>query len=221
WIPASRNGKYCPDGPEAGHALTINLDHSVGAVHLSIKPLLEAGEFNTISEDLTESDIAIREGRLVDHLEKAADKLPGWSGTVAKNVLMTKDTALFKGLNRAVQYGDFIAKAVLYDHLTKKKGMSQEQALEEIMEEFVQYNRLPGRGRDFLESNGLLWFWNYKLRIQKIALKMLRERPASALFLMGGVGPATDIDSVMSGSLAGATWDDRIGYSIGPGMGFR
>lgn len=89
-----------------------------------------------------------------------------------------------------VQYGDFIAKAVLYDHLTQKKGMDSETALEEIMEEFVQYNRLLGRGRDFLESMGLLWFWSYKLRIMKIAVKMLRERPLSALFMMGGVGPA-------------------------------
>ena len=29
--PATRTGKYRPDGPEAGHALTINPDHSMGA----------------------------------------------------------------------------------------------------------------------------------------------------------------------------------------------
>ena len=85
--------------------------------NLSIAPLLRAGEFSTISEDLDEADVAIREGRWGDYMEKAADKLPGWSGTVAKNVLITKDTALFQGLNRMVQYGDFVAKAVLYGHL--------------------------------------------------------------------------------------------------------
>ena len=143
---------------------------------LSIAPLLKAGEFSTISENLTEADVSIREGQWADYLEKSLDKLPGGVNTVAKNLLITKDTALFQGLNRMVQYGDFIAKAVLYDHLTQKKGMDSETALEEIMEEFVQYNRLPGRGRDFLESMGLLWFWNYKLRIMKIAVKMLRER---------------------------------------------
>ena len=95
--------------------------------------------------------------------------------------MITKDTALFQGLNRAVQYGDFIAKAVLYDHLTQNKGMSKEDALKVIAEEFVNYNRLPGRSRDFVESMGLLWFYNYKLRIMKVAA--LRNKPVNALSL--------------------------------------
>ena len=30
---------------------------------------------------------------------------------------MTKDSTVFRGLNRFVQYGDFVGKAVLYDHV--------------------------------------------------------------------------------------------------------
>ena len=47
-------------------------------------------------------------------------------------------------------------------------------------------NRLPGRGHDFLESTGLLWFWNYKLRIMKVVARTLRDRPINSLFFMGG-----------------------------------
>jgi hypothetical protein len=43
---------------------------------LSIKPLLDAGEFSTVSESLTEADIAIRDGKFGDFLEWATDKLP-------------------------------------------------------------------------------------------------------------------------------------------------
>lgn len=189
--------------------------------NLSIAPLLKAGEFSTISENLTEADVAIREGRWGDFMETATDKLPGWAGTAAKNVLITKDTALFQGLNRMVQYGDFVAKAVLYDHLLEKKGMTNDQAMDVIFEEFVQYNRLPGRDRDFLESHGLLWFFNYKLRIMKIAVKLLRERPVTALFMFGGVGPSTGIDTVADGSLAGTMWDGSASYAIGPQMGIN
>jgi hypothetical protein len=85
---------------------------------LSIAPLLEAGEFNTIAESLTEADQLSMGRSLFDQIEKAADKLPGAGASVVKNVMITKDSALFKGLNRAVQFGDFTAKAVLYDHLT-------------------------------------------------------------------------------------------------------
>jgi hypothetical protein len=114
---------------------------------LSIVPLLKAGEFSTISENLTEADTALREGKMAEFFEKAVDALPGWTKTTAKNLLITKDTALFKGLNRAVQYGDFLAKAVLYDHLTQNKGMSEREALDLILEEFVQYNRSSGLTR--------------------------------------------------------------------------
>ena len=189
---------------------------------MSIKPLLEAGEFSTISESLTEADVAIREGRWGDLMEKAVEKLPGWSKTVGKNVLITKDTALFKTLNRMVQYGDFVAKAVLYDHLTQEKGMGKEEALDVLMEEFVQYNRLPGRGRDFAENiMGLLWFFNYKLRITKIAMKMWRERPLQSLLVMGGAGPMTGVDTTWSGSLPAKLWDGSLLFAVGPEMGLN
>lgn len=155
----------------------------------SIAPLIEAGEFNTISESLTEADQALHNGKFSDWIEKQADKLPSVVGNGAKTLMITKDSALFQGLNRAVQYGDFMAKAVLYDHLTQTRGMSQDEALRVIREEFVMYNRLAGRGRDYLESMGMLWFFSYKLRIMKILGKMLRERPVTALGILGGIGP--------------------------------
>lgn len=186
---------------------------------LSIKPLIDAGEFSTISESLTEADVAIREGRFSEYIEKATDKLPGWASTVGKNVLVTKDTALFQGLNRMVQYGDFVAKAVLYDHLQSKKKMSHQEIMDVVAEEYVNYNRLPGRGRDFLESMGLIWFFNYKIRIMKIVAKMIRENPLNSLLYSTGSNVLGDIDTVFDGSLAGTVMDGSVGYAVGPGMG--
>lgn len=188
---------------------------------LSIAPLIEAGEFSTISESLTEADVAIREGRWIEHMEKSLDKLPSWGKTAAKNLLITKDTAVFQGLNRMVQYGDFVAKAVLYDHLTKTKKQPQAEVLDRLQEEFVNYNRLPGRGRDFLESMGLMWFWNYKIRIMKVLGRMMRDRPLNSLVMMGGASPLTGIDSVWDGSAMGGILDGRAEFAIGPEMGFR
>lgn len=188
---------------------------------LSIKPLLDAGEFSTVSESLTEQDQALREGRLEEYLDYAAEKLPGAAQTALKNFVITKDTALFQGLNRAVQYGDFVAKAVLYEHLQKERGYTEKEAMDVIKEEFVNYNRLAGRDRDYLEATGMLWFMNYKIRIMKVMARLVRERPASALFYAGGVGPMADIDTVVSGSGLGAYMDNRLGYAIGPEMGYN
>ena len=188
---------------------------------MSIAPLIASGEFSTVSENLTEADVAAREGRVAEFFERAVDKLPEFAKTAGKNVLITKDTALFQGLNRMVQYGDFVAKAVLYDHLIQKKGMVKQEALDVIAEEFVNYNRLSGRGRDYLESIGLVWFYNYKLRITKIAMKMIREKPASALLYGAGVGPFTGIDTVMSAALPSSIVSGRYSYSLGWEMGLN
>lgn len=188
---------------------------------MSIKPLIDAGEFSTVSESLTEADQAIRDGKLSEYLEIAADKLPGFARTGFKNFVITKDTALFQGLNRAVSYGDFVAKAVLYDHLTQTRGYTHEEAMRVIKEEFVNYNRLAGRDRDYLEGIGMMWFWNYKMRIMKVLGRMARERPASLVLWTGGIAPMLEVDSAASGSLVGALNKGTLGYAIGPEMGWN
>lgn len=75
---------------------------------------------------------------------------------------------------------------MLYDHLTKTEGKSKDQALRLIHEEFVAYNLLPGRTRSYLESMGLTWFWAFKLRSMKIALRHLRNNPLKSLLTIGG-----------------------------------
>jgi hypothetical protein len=186
---------------------------------LSIAPLLEAGEFSTISESLTEQDLEFSDGRFVSFLEKQAGKLPGFAETGVKNLLVTKDTALFQALNRGVQYGDFISKAVLYDHLVQKEGMTEEEALFRVSEEFVNYNKNAGRGRDALESLGLLWFMNYKIRIMKIGIRMARENPFKFMLYASGAGMMPNVETIQSSSALGAIADGSFGYSIGPEMG--
>jgi hypothetical protein len=79
---------------------------------LSIWPLIEAGEFSAISNgQVTAEDLAIADGKWSDWIEKKVRDLPPGISTVARYGLVTRDTALFQGLARAVQYGDFVAKA--------------------------------------------------------------------------------------------------------------
>ena len=189
-----------------------------GHKRLSIWPLIEAGEFSTISDIGNNSeDIDLFSGNTESWLDKQVSKLPANAQTVAKYGMVARDTALFQGLQKMVQYGDFIAKAVMYDDLIKRKGLTKEQALGKITDEFVNYDKLPGRGRGYLEDMGVFWFWNYKLRITKIALSMMRNNPlhlllAHAMPIPLGAGIATEdnfITKLLDGSLTS---------SIGPGM---
>lgn len=188
---------------------------------LEIWPLIEAGEFSTVADvGMSHEDLKLTTGRMDSWLGSKIDKLPKELRTAAHYGLVTEDTALFRGLQKTVQYGDFVAKQILFNHLTKKMGLTKEQALTRITEEFVNYDRLPGRTRGGLENIGLLWFYNFKLRSLKVAMSMARNNPLQTLLLMGlpapnGAGTPLD-ENIVSKGLAGS-----LSWSIGPGMATR
>ncbi len=191
---------------------------------MSIWPLIEAGEFTGISDaGMTRAEINLTSGRLQAYMEQAAQKLPGWGSTLGRYALVTKDTALFQGLQKAVEYGDFLAKATLYDDLVNRKGLDSKAALARITEEFVNYDRLSGRFRGSMESMGLLWFYNFKIRSAKVAMSMIRNNPIHTLLatltpaptLFGTVGLPTE-DNIFA-----KLFDGTLDRSIGPGQGIH
>ncbi|QXV74841.1 virion RNA polymerase protein [Rhizobium phage RHEph24] len=189
---------------------------------LSIWKLIEEGEFTAISQGgPTQEDLAISKGKYIDYVENLAKNIPGPAQTIARYAMVSKDTALFQALARATQYGDFLAKGILYDHL--RKTMNHKEAIANVSEEFINYNRLAGRTRNYLESIGVLWFWNFKVRSVKIALRTIRRNPLRALLLtttpvlpiVGSLG------SPMEDNFFSVLADGKLGYSIGPGMGLN
>jgi len=199
---------------------------------LSIYNLIEAGEMPTIAEGLSETEEFSMVGDFTDWAEKQLGKLPPAVGTLVNNLAVSKETSLYKGLDRMVQYGDFVAKATMYEWLTtqdkaakkeafdlyandttKKLTMAEalhQVALKEINDEFVNYARLPGRWRTYGEDMGLLWFYNYKLRIMKMAFRRARKNPAAFLIgsQVGGLlGLATLMDTL--------PWNVNFSYSTG------
>lgn len=191
---------------------------------MSIWPLIEAGEFSTISEGLTDLDGSLTEGKWADRIAALAERIPAKFGTVGRYAAITRDTALFKGMSRATQYGDFLARAVLFEH-RMGEGDTQEEALRAVTEEFVNYNFLPGRSMSYAESVGMVWFSAYKLRSMKVALNLVRENPVRALLMtanpLGVNVPGVDVGSPLSDNLASVVADGRLPYSLGPGMLFR
>lgn len=191
---------------------------------MSIWPLLEAGEFSSIADaGIGRDDILITEGKLHEYMDKLADKLPKSVRNAGRYALITKDTALFQGIQKTVEYSDFIAKAIIYDDLTQRKGKTREEALGRVTEEFINYDRLPGRFRGYMESVGLMWFYNFKIRSAKIAVSMIRNNPVHAAMAMltptptmfGNVGLPIQ-DNIFSIAAQG-----NLGYSWGFGQGLR
>lgn len=191
---------------------------------LSIWPLIEAGEFSSVSEaTVNREETTLFEGKLTDYLGQLTDKLPDSVKTAGKYALITKDTALFQGLQRAVEYGDFLAKAVLYDDLTKRKAGDPKKALAQISQEFINYDRLPGRVRGHMENMGLLWFWHFKLRSLKVALSTLRNNPLHLLF--ASLVPAPDffgsVGMPLTDNIFAVGLEGKLDYSVGPDQAFH
>lgn len=163
------------------------------------KALLEAGEYNTIADIGTvNDDLLLSTGRFGEYIEKQVDKLPDAVKKLGKNIIVTKDTEIYRMLEKGTQYGDFVAKVILYKHLVEKKKIAPKDAISKVRYEFVNYDMLPGRSREYLENIGLLWFYNYKLRVCRTAMSMLKDNPLSVLISMFnpiniGIGtPITD-----------------------------
>lgn len=185
---------------------------------LSIWPLLAAGEFGSITDaGISRDEILLSEGKLQAYIESKTEKLPPALQRAGKWALITKDTALFQGLQKSMEYGDFLAKAIMYEHHLAK-GKSKAEALGEITDEFVNYDRHPGRIRGYVEDLGLAWFYNYKLRIAKTAFSMLRKDPLRVALLAGMGLPGMELpvtENVFTKAIEGT-----LGHSLGPGMLF-
>ena len=177
---------------------------------LTIWPLLENGELPSIVEGLTESDDYTILNDVSSWLKSKTEQLPDGLSTFAKYAVISKDTALYQGLNRMIQLGDFTAKAAVYDRKIAE-GMSKDQALRYVSETFVNYNLLPGRSRTYLEGMGMTWFMNYKLRMQKIILRNMRNNPVRFLGSIGA-GSQTGIDSMWDTFAPNANWKYGTGY---------
>lgn len=191
---------------------------------LSIWPLLEAGEFSSIADaGIGRDDILITEGKLHEYIEKLAGKLPKSVRNAGRYALITKDTALFQGIQKTVEYSDFIAKAIIYDELTQRKGKTREEALGRVTEEFINYDRLPGRFRGYMESVGLMWFYNFKIRSAKVAVSMIRNNPVHAAMAMLAPTPTMfgNVGLPIQDNIFSIAAQGNLGYSFGFGQGLR
>ena len=187
---------------------------------LSIWPLIEAGEFTQVTEGLTDEDMELTKGRFWDYISRAADKLPPAVKTAGRYAVIAKDTALFEGMARTVAYTDFVAKAVLHEHLTQRKKLSAREAGLRVTNEFVNYDLLGGRIRTKAESLGLIWFWAFKIRSVKVAASMVRNNPLHAL--LTAYTPGVDIGGTPIGDNAIAlALDNRFMNSFGIDNSFR
>lgn len=192
---------------------------------LSIYPLIAAGELSNINDAgfIGESP-EFADAPPKDFIEKILKVTPEPVKAIGRHVIMAHDTNMYAFMQKSTVYGDFVAKAILYDHFMAYRGrdmrrrMTQEEAIAKVSQEYVNYAQSAGRTRDFLESKGLLWFYNFKLRSIKTAISIAKENPLTALVSTATFGYGLGVDTALTDNAVMIAIEGNLGYSMGTDM---
>lgn len=186
---------------------------------MSIAPVINLGEFSTIQDD-ADGDLTDTGSyfiKAINKIKQTTNKF-GKSSELLDELATTERTLLYKCLERTTQYGDFIAKSICYDYWKHK--YNENEATFRITSEFVDYDFMPSRCREWLEKIGWGWYWNYKLRMSKVMMRMIRDNPfRSLIFLI--LPPAmfdTNLDTPFKDSALGKLMG--MGPSLMSSFGF-
>lgn len=155
-----------------------------------IAPLSEAGLMTSIAgaagyerslEAIADFSLAHKAGNKlgINKYRNKFDKTK--AGNIVNNILISKESRTHEIMTKTLDYGDLVAKYVLYKHLTENRAFKSERAMNVVREEFVNYSMNRGAGFDYLNSIGATWFASYALGIQKVIYKMLRRNLLSTL----------------------------------------
>lgn len=179
-----------------------------------VADLIKAGLLPTIAEDLGQQDDYSLKDKLLTKMDEYTSAVPDSVKRVAKEVALSRDSHIYFLLNRSIQYGDFVAKYSLYKQLTTRKNnpMDKDSAIARVMDEFINYDILPSRTRFYLDAMGLTWFLNYKIRIQKVILRTIRENPLRALFLMFSNSWESNLPNITDANLVTGSLNYNIGF---------
>lgn len=195
--------------------LEAQVKHLSDALNNSpIHPLVEAGMFSNISsaagyeQQGLDKDFTFRntfKQKLgIEELKEDFDN--SGIGRAVNNILISEGSNTSAFMEKSLDYGDFVAKFVLYDYLTKNKGLKSKEALSITLEEFVNYSMNRGALFDYANAMGLTWFMSYATGIQKVIWKMARRqtRRTAAIY---GLGKVTGFTTVPMGNPLDKSWD--------------
>lgn len=177
---------------------------------LSINPMIEAGELSTINDVGDDYNQSVLTGTWAEKLNEEVGKLPDSMVQAGKWLTVSKDTAMYKILEKATIYGDFVAKSIYYDWLTEH-GTQVNDALIKSMNEFVNYDMLAGRNREYLENMGVIMFYNYTLRSLRTAFDVMLHNPVSALLALHLFPDFITANNVFTDSFLGKLAGGRLG----------
>jgi len=152
-----------------------------------IKKLIDFGLRPSIVEDLSEIDDKYSyKSNFSKKVEGYVNRVNPTVRDVANTVLVTRNSKLYKALSKTTQMSDFVARYVLFEHLTKraKNPMLEKDAVHKVSEAFINYDVPMDKKVQFMDDMGFIPFIKYFFRIQRVLLETTKEHPLQMLGLV-------------------------------------
>ena len=183
------------------------LDGKIESLRIQLKAnamhnLMEDGQFNMIIEDLNtynnkEDHVEYQKRRL---MEKALGKEGSEKAKKAiELVVLTKDSAAFKGIEKLTTYNDIVNRAIVMDKLRYDMEMDiqsgkldsagrdarERENMDYIDQLFVNYSYLDNRYIKYANDMGLILFTKYFFRALKTLKQVYDKKPLSMTMFLG------------------------------------
>lgn len=164
----------------------------------AVAPLIDAGLFTSITEDINQDDFTYR-NKLSNKLKEKGNKVVGGAFEVANHAYLGEQTAVFKGLMHFTQISDFIARYTLYKYQTEQKNVPHDKAWKQMIETFVNYDQPINRYLQVTNDWGLIMFVKYFLNIQRAGLNLIVDKPVNAaMIFLGNTALDMDIETIFN-----------------------
>ena len=168
-----------------------------------ILPLIKGGAFQTIVEDVDVLKDPYGYATKISDFFGEIQGRGGKSGATVggarqayKYAYMSDETAVFKALMKTTQFSDFAARYAKYEYMTKFQKMEESDAMEVVMEDFINYETPTNKYIQFANDSGAQMFTKYGFRILRVIAALMQGRPLNAMaFLLINDILTTDIPS--------------------------
>ena len=166
-----------------------------------VSPLMDAGLYQSIVSDVNVAELR-NDNVVADAANKVSSKLPQFMQDVGKQIYMAEGTSMLQMVVTATQYSDFIARYAMYHHLITKKDAqgnrehSKKEALEIVLDAFINYTNPDSAGLQWLNDVGLMMFTKFFFRIQKVLKNLTLKRPTDVLALLATQWVLGDLSDV-------------------------
>lgn len=142
-----------------------------------LKAFIEEGMMPMIVNDFSFKKGEVEYNTFVDDVKDATvNKLPAPLKKTFDVLTVAEGTKLHGFLANATQQSDFVFKYAIHQQ-EMRKGKTNKEAIARAREVYINYDIPTNRFLQFINDTGLWMFTKFALRIQRVILRLMKEKP--------------------------------------------